>query len=292
MRANPADYELVAPGTLQGALALLSGEPGTWLPVAGGTDVMVLYAAGKLSPHKLVNIFGLPELQAIEVTPSEIRIGAGCTYTDIRTHNSISHEFPLLVRAAAWTGGIANQNRGTLGGNIANASPAGDSLPVLLAYDAELGLVSVRGERRVAYRTFHTGYKKSLLAPDELIRTICLPRKFAGYFSYAQKVGARNAQAISKVFLAALGRLSDGKIADVRLSAGSVGPVPIRLTRTESVLRDKPISPSLRETCGKSLAQEIQPIDDIRSTARYRTVVLANLVAEFLKGLAGERISS
>ncbi|HKW35560.1 MAG TPA: FAD binding domain-containing protein [Candidatus Acidoferrum sp.] len=292
MRANPAEYELVAPGTLQGVTALLASEPGTWLPVAGGTDVMVLYAAGKLTPRKLVSVFGLRELLGIEVSPSEIRIGAACTYTDIRTHKDISDEFPMLVRSAAWTGGIANQNRGTLGGNIANASPAGDSLPVLLAYDAEIILVSARGERRVPYRSFHTGYKQSLLAPDEIIRTICVPRKFVGYFSYAKKVGARNAQAISKVFLAALGRLSKGKIADIRLAAGSVAPIPIRLTQTERVLINQPISTSLLETCRRVVAEEIQPINDIRSTAEYRTVVLGNLVAEFLEGLAGERISS
>ena len=123
-------------------------------------------------------------------------------------------------------------------------------------------------------------------------RHVDLMRKFTGYFSYVQKVGARNAQAISKVFLAALGQLSNDRISDVRLAAGSVAPVPIRLTRTESVLKGQPISPSLVEACKASLAQEIQPIDDSRSTARYRTVVLANLLAEFLRGLAGERISS
>lgn len=291
MRANSSEYEFVAPGTLQDVVGLLASEPGTWLPVAGGTDVMVLYAAGKLASRKMVSIWDLPELQSIEVESSEIRIGAGCTYTDIRNHNAILAEFPLLVRSAAWTGGIANQNRGTLGGNIANASPAGDSLPALLAYEAELILVSARGERRVPYHGFHTGYKKSLLAPDELIRAICIPRTFTGFFTYARKVGARNAQAISKVFLAALGQFSDGRITEVRLAAGSVAPVPLRLTRTERVLRDQPMSTSLLETCRRTLVEEIQPIDDIRSTARYRSVVLANLVAEFLEGLAAERIS-
>ena len=159
MRADPADYELAAPGTLEKVLALFADGPGTWLPIAGGTDVMVLYSAGKLPARKLVNIGDLRELRRIEVTLSEVRIGAGCTYTDLRQHSIIVNEFPLLARAAAWTGGIANQNRGTLGGNIANASPAGDSLPVLLVYDADLILVSVRGERRILYRTFHTGYK-------------------------------------------------------------------------------------------------------------------------------------
>jgi CO/xanthine dehydrogenase FAD-binding subunit len=292
MRANPAEYELVAPGKLDDVVGLLAREPGTWVPVAGGTDLMVVYAAGKLAWRKLVSIWGLPELQGIEVESSEIRIGAGCTYTDIRNHKVILAEFPLLVRSAAWTGGIANQNRGTLGGNIANASPAGDSLPALLAYEAELILVSARGERRVPYHGFHTGYKKSLLAPDELIRAICIPRKFTGFFSYARKVGARNAQAISKVFLAALGQFSNGKITEVRLAAGSVAPVPIRLTRTEGALIDQSMGTSLLERSRRTLAEEIQPIDDIRSTARYRSVVLANLVAEFLEGLAAGRVSS
>jgi CO/xanthine dehydrogenase FAD-binding subunit len=292
MRANPAEYQVVAPGTLQEVVALLARDPGTWLPIAGGTDVMVQYAAGKLAPRKWVSVSGIPELQSIEVASSEIQIGAGCTYTHIRNHKIISDELPLLVRSAAWTGGIANQNRGTLGGNIANASPAGDSLPVLLAYDAELLLISSLGERRIPYNEFHIGYKKSLLAPGELIRAICIPRKFAEYFCYAKKVGARQAQAISKVFLAALGRLRDGKIADIRLAAGSVAPIPIRLTVTENVLRGHAITESLVETCRLAVADDIRPIDDIRSTAKYRIAVLGNLVAEFLTSLATARISS
>lgn len=291
MRANPSEFGLVAPATLQDAVALLGREPGTWLPIAGGTDVMVQYAAGALKSRKLISIWGLPELQSIDGAPTEVQIGAGCTYSDIRHHKIILNEFPLLVRSAAWTGGIANQNRGTLGGNIANASPAGDSLPVLLAYDAELILVSARGERRVPYQRFHTDYKKSLLAPDELIRAICLPRKFEGYVPYAKKVGARNAQAISKVFLAGLGRFANGKITDVRLAAGSVAPMPIRLTRTESVLRDQPINAFLLAACRKMLAEEIQPIDDIRSSSQYRTAVLANLLSEFLQSLANGGVS-
>ncbi len=292
MRANPADYELAAPGTLQKVLALYADEPGSWLPIAGGTDVMVLYAAGKLPARKLVNIGDLRELRRIEVTSSEVRIGAGCTYTDLRQHSVIASEFPLLARAAAWTGGIANQNRGTLGGNIANASPAGDSLPVLLVYDADLILVSVRGERRIPYRTFHTGYKKTLLAPDELIHSICISKNLKGYISYAKKVGARNAQAISKVFLAALARISNTTIEDVRLAAGSVGPIPVRLAATERALAGRAIDNSLLEAADNVMAQEVQPIDDIRSTAEYRTVVLRNLLGEFLHGLPGARIAS
>src|ERR1700674_1902672 len=192
MRSDPADYELIAPGNLQAVVSLLADEPGKWLPIAGGTDVMVQYAAGKLPARNLLSIWNLPELRRIEISADEMRIGAGSTYTDLRKNSIVENEFPLLASAARWTGGIANQNRGTIGGNIVNASPAADSLPALLVYDADLILVSARGERRLPYVSFHTGYKKTLLAPDELVKAVCLPRLFVAYFSHARKVGARN----------------------------------------------------------------------------------------------------
>jgi len=292
MRANPAEYELVAPRNLRDALALMANNPGEWMPIAGGTDVMVLYAAGKLLGRKLVSVLSYPELRGISVDLAEIRIGAACTYTDLRQHPVVAKEFSLLTRSAAWTGGIANQNRGTLGGNIANASPAGDSLPVLLAYDADLILVSVRGERRIPYRTFHTGYKKSLRESDELILTVCLRREFADCVAYAKKVGARNAQAISKVFLAGVGRVADGQIESVRLAAGSVGPIPIRLYKTEAAVINQAPNEDTFQSAKRILHEEVQPIDDIRSSARYRSVVLGNLLREFLSSLSGARISS
>ena len=252
MRSNPTDYQLVAPASLQAAVSLLAAEPGGWLPIAGGTDVMVQYAAGKLPARRLVSIWNLPELRRIETLPDEIRIGAGCTYTDLREHASVQREFSLLARAAAWTGGIANQNRGTIGGNIVNASPAADSLPALLVYEAELILVSVRGERRVPYKNFHTGYKKTTLASDELIRTICLARRFSEHLAHARKVGARNAQAISKVCISALGRCAAGLVDDVRIAVGSVAPVPIRLTETERLVTGKAIEPAAAPSAGES----------------------------------------
>ncbi|MGA3103056.1 MAG: FAD binding domain-containing protein [Terriglobales bacterium] len=285
MRSAPADFTLRAPGTLQQVLALLATEPGTWLPISGGTDVMVQYAAGKLSSRQLVSIWNLTELRGIEVLPDEVKIGAGCTYTELREHDVIAREFPLLANAARWTGGVANQNRGTLGGNIVNASPAADSLPALLAYEAELVLVSVRGERRVPYHSFHTGYKKITMESDELIRVICLARRFSGYLQYSRKVGARNAQAISKVCMAALGRIRNGVVEDVRIALGSVAPVPIRLTDIEQMLKGRRIEPALQGVVKKGVVAAIQPIDDIRSSARYRAAVAGNLVAEFLAQL-------
>jgi OHCU decarboxylase len=292
VRANPAEYELFAPRTLPAVLSLLAREPGAWLPIAGGTDVMVQYSAGKLPSRKLVSIWNLPELRRIDITAGEIRIGAGCTYTDLRANEAINREFSLLASVAAWTGGIANQNRGTLGGNIVNASPAADSLPALMIYEAELLLVSARGERRVPYANFHIAYRKTQLAPSELIRAVCLKKQFSGYYAHARKVGARNAQAISKLCLAALGHLADGVVDDLRLAVGSVAPVPMRLTETERIVKGNRIDPHLIQLAKAAAAREVRPIDDIRSTSRYRAAVTGNLVTEFLEQLGAHATRS
>src|SRR5580692_5627160 len=192
MRSRPSEYELVAPGKLDAVLELLAKEPGAWMPIAGGTELMVQYGAGRLPARKLVSLWGLPELRHIESTAQELIIGAGCTYSDLRNHPVVAQQFPLLARAASWTGSIANQNRGTLGGNIVNASPAADSLPALLVYDAELLLISARGPRRIPYGDFHTGYKKSRLAVDEIVAAVVLQPRFADYYAYSRKVGTRN----------------------------------------------------------------------------------------------------
>src|ERR1700740_1075780 len=198
-RASLSSYELIAPENLSAALEMLAQEPGVWKPFAGGTDLMVLLEAGKLPHRKFVNIWKLAELRPIEVSPESLAIGALSTYTEIQRNEILQCEFPLLCRAASETGGIATQNRGTLGGNIANASPAADSPPALLVYDAELELVSKSGSRWVPYATFHTGYKQMNLRPDELVARIRLPRSREGWTDYYRKVGTRRAQAISKV---------------------------------------------------------------------------------------------
>jgi len=179
MRSRPSEYEMAAPGKLSMVLDLLAKEPGVWMPIAGGTELMVQYGAGRLPARKLVSLWGLPELRHIESTAQEVLIGAGCTYTDLRKDPVVTREFPLLAQAASWTGSIANQNRGTLGGNIVNASPAADSLPALMVYEAELLLTSARGTRRMPYVEFHTGYKQTQLAADEIIRAIALQPRFA-----------------------------------------------------------------------------------------------------------------
>jgi OHCU decarboxylase len=288
MRSDPAEFNLVAPSDLRSALALMTTEGERWMPIAGGTDLMVQYAAGALRARRLMSIARLPELRQINVAADEIQIGAGSTYTDLRRQEAIARDFPMLAQAAGWVGGIANQNRGTIGGNIVNASPAGDSLPALLAYGAELILVSLNGERRVPYTMFHTGYRKIQLASNELIRAVCLPRRFIAYLQHARKVGTRNAQAVSKIALAALARVEGGIVRDVRIALGSVAPVPMRLAETERILTGNLLDDSVVALAAKTAASEVKPIDDIRSTARYRAAVVGNLVAEFLERLRAE----
>ncbi len=289
MRSYLPDYELVAPANLAEALALLARAPGDWKPFAGGTDLMVLLEAGKLPHKKFFSIRHLGELKGIEVTPEAVVLGALTTYTEVLNHAVLQEEFPLLCQAARETGGVATQNRGTLGGNIANASPAADSSPALMVYDAELELVSARGSRRVPYHSFHTGYKKMDLQPDELIRSILLPRGERRRVQYYRKVGTRRAQAISKVVFAGAAEVKGGAIRDVRLALGSVAPTVLRCTRTESVLRGKAIEAGTIERARATLAEEIAPIDDIRSTLNYRRRVSLRLLEDFLQRCSQEQ---
>jgi CO/xanthine dehydrogenase FAD-binding subunit len=286
MRSYVPGYELREPRNLADGLERMAREPGKWKPFAGGTDLMVLLEAGKLSHRKFLSIWKLPELRGITVTSAHATLNALTTYSEIRRHELLAREFPLLCRAAAETGSIATQNRGTLGGNIANASPAADSPPVLLVYDAELELVSASGSRWVPYHGFWKGYKKIAMRDDELIRAIRLPSNGSFSKQFYRKVGTRRAQAISKVCFAGTAHMDAGRIVDVRIALGSVAPTVLRATEAEKILRgEKPAIASLR-AAQESLAREIAPIDDIRSTARYRLRVAENLLAEFCESLA------
>ena len=284
MRSNAADYSIVAPVTLDDVLHAMSTTRLT--PIAGGTEIMVALGAGRLHEKQFVSLHNLSELRFVDSSaPETLRIGAGTTFTDIRTHSVIAAEFPLLVQTASWTGSIANQNRGTLGGNIANASPAADTPPALLAYHAEIELISTRGTRTLPYREFHLGYKRTALAQDELVAAVHLPRRFAGYRHWVRKVGTRNAQAISKIALAAVAKVREGMIEDIALGAASLRDRPVRLDATEAALRGTTLNAPAIAAARKTLEGEASPIDDIRSTARYRSAVAANLLQQFLETL-------
>jgi CO/xanthine dehydrogenase FAD-binding subunit len=286
MRSYIPGYQLEAPENLGAALDRMAREAGVWKPFAGGTDLMVLLEAGKLPHRNFLSLWKFPELRGIVVTPTHVSLGALTTYSAVRQHELLTQEFPLLSRAAAETGSIATQNRGTIGGNIANASPAADSPPALLVYEAELELISASGTRRVPYLGFWKAYKQIALREDELIRAIRLPRGNSGWLEYYRKVGTRRAQAISKVCMAAVARMGAGRIADVRIALGSVAPTVLRPLETENLLRGERPAASTIRAAQEILAREIAPIDDMRSTSRYRLRVAQNLLAEFCERLA------
>jgi len=270
MKTAVSELELLRPGTLGEALAWLR-DGGRLVPIAGCTDVYVLMQFGQPPGRRYLDLWPLDELRGIRRDGDVLRIGALVTYTEIIRSPEVARTIPILAQAAREIGGIQIQNRGTLGGNIANGSPAGDTLPVLGIAEATLVLRSADAERRVPFLEFYTGYRKSALREDELITAIEIPPvEGAQWF---RKVGTRAAQAISKIVIAGV------KSARPRIAVGSVAPTVVRLPQTEAALaRGANASEAQR-----IVEQEIRPIDDLRSTAEYRRRVSANLLAKFWK---------
>lgn len=268
MRTAVEPLELLEPKTLGTALKMLRTK-GPLTPIAGCTDVFVLLNFGTLKATRFLDLSRLGPLRRIRELGDVLSIGAGATYTEIIRSRAVRRRLPMLVAAAREIGGPQIQNRGTLGGNIANGSPAGDSLPVLAAAEAAVVLASTDGERRVPFTQFYTGYRQSVMRADELIVAVEVPPVEGT--QWFRKVGTRAAQAISKIVMAAV------RAPTPRIALGSVAPTVVRLPRTETALAG-----------GASVAQaqrvmldEIKPIDDIRSTAEYRRRVSANLLARF-----------
>lgn len=270
MRSAVSRLELLQPRTVPEALKMLRDE-GPLVPIAGCTDVYVNLNFGTLPATRFLDLWRLEELRAIRREDGALSIGALATYTEMIRSPLVSESLPILAAAAREIGGVQIQNRGTLGGNVANGSPAGDTLPVLAAAEATLVLASAEETRRVPFLSFYTGYRKSVLQPDELLVAVEVPR-IEGT-QWFRKVGTRAAQAISKVVMAAVRSASEGP----RVALGSVAPTVVRLPRTEAALA----SGASIEEARRELESEIQPIDDLRSTAAYRRRVSANLLEQF-----------
>ena len=267
-----------SPGSLEEALQHLSDDP-KLKPIAGCTDLFVCEPEERLEEWPgVLNLQGIAELRKIGLNGGALEIGAGATFTDLQESVLVKQHFPSLVEVASLVGGWQIQNRATVGGNIANASPAGDSLPVLLALDAEIVAVSKTGERRIPYTEFHTGYRQIDLESGELIARIRVPIPAAGTQQYFWKVGTREALAISKVVVALVGQVENRKIVDYRLAAGSVAAMPIRLSKVEHAVQGQPAEPSTADLAGKTVAESVEPIDDVRSTAAYRKFALQRVV--------------
>ncbi len=283
----PVEPPVTSPRALAEAYAILAD--GQARPIAGGTDLMVALT-GELGepPEALVDLWGLDELRGIAVEGDTVSLGALTTYTEIRRSALCREHLPVLVEAAATIGAAQIQNRGTLGGNIANASPAGDTLPVLLAADASFVVGSARGERTVPAAEFWPAYRRTALAPDELLLRIRIPL-LAGRELRFRKVGTRRAQSISKVVVALGWR--DGTAAspwtDVRLALGSVAATPIRALATEAAIEGRAPTPETADLATATLAAELNPIDDVRSTAEYRRIVAARVVHRLIREAGG-----
>ena len=280
----PAEPPVVSPRTLAEAYALLAAD--AYRPVAGGTDLLV-QITGEMGepPERVLDIWRLDELRGIRVESDALVIGALTTYTEIRRSPLIGEFLPAFAEAAATIGAVQIQNRGTIGGNAVNASPAGDMLPLLLACDAQLVAGSAAGERSVAALDFWPAYRRTALAPSELLLRISIPLVPGRQVRY-RKIGTRRAQAISKVVMA-LAWQSDADARspwrNVHLALGSVAAVPIRAARTEAVLEGAPPTEVVADRAASTLADEIEPIDDVRSSADYRRAVAARVLHRLIR---------
>jgi CO/xanthine dehydrogenase FAD-binding subunit len=270
------------PRDISEALALRAQHP-DWMVLAGGTDLMV-NANHRPAPAGILDLWRLPGLGGITATRDHVTIGAGATWYEVENHPAILEHWLPLALAAREIGALQIQARATLGGNVGNSSPVGDSLPVLLALDADLELASVRGKRRVAYKDFCTGYKKTVLAPDELIVSATLPTPTPRTRTTWRKVGTRRAQSISKVMGSAAIELDAGIVLSARVALGAVADRPIRIAAVEDAV--KGLAPAhAADAARTALRTAIKPIDDVRSTAAYRLEVAENLVARFFSGI-------
>jgi xanthine dehydrogenase small subunit len=303
MRAALSTLGVARPRDLAHALKLLHASlgAGRLVPLAGGTDLFVTLNSGLVPGRSFLDLWGLRELRGVREQGGRLVLGALTTFREIREHPLVRRRYPALAAAAAEIGAWQIQNRGTLGGNIANASPAGDSLPVLLALEAVVHARSVRGLREVPFTTLFRGYRDLALEPDELIAAVSLPdpdppsalragtRAGRGTppsraKQFFRKVGTRRAQSISKVVFAGLLRLGrDGRVDLARIALGSVAPVTLRAGRAEQALLGARPSAAAAAAARAALLEDIAPIDDIRSDRGYRRRVSENLLEQFLR---------
>lgn len=267
MRTAITELDVRVASTVKDALTILRDERRA--PIAGATDVYVSLNFGTLAPRQFLDIWSLDELRTISTHDDRLVIGALTSYTSLMQSHLVHERVPMLAEAASLVGGVQIQNRGTLGGNIANGSPAADGVPVLSAADSIVVLRSLDGERRIPINSFYTGYRVTVMRPDELIVAIEIPRVDGK--QWFRKVGTRAAQAISKVVMAAV------RAPSPRIALGSVAPTIVRAKMTEQALAGgAPI-----DEAAEILGREIVPIDDVRSTADYRRRVAMNLLKRF-----------
>lgn len=270
-----------SPRELAEALRLLGDPDLAAVPLAGGTDLMVglhTHAA----PGAVVDVSRLAELRGVRLDGAVLDVGAAVTFAELGRDPLVLRHAPMLAQAARQVGAWQIQNRATLGGNIGTASPAGDSLPVLLALGAEIECASTRGSRRVVAASLHRGYRQLALERDELIVRVRMPRRRREVVQVFRKVGTRAAQAVSKVVVAFAFARDAARLRDVRLAAGSVAPTPVRLVTAEQACEGARPSAALAAAAAALARAGVSPIDDVRSSAAYRRWVVGRLVERLI----------
>ena len=286
---NAVEPPTESPTRLADAYELLAdGDGASWRPLAGGTDLMV-QMNGEIGepPVRIIDVWGIDELRGIELADGVISIGALTTYAELRRSREVAEVVPALAAASATIGAAQIQNRGTVGGNVINASPAGDTLPVLLAVGAEMVLGSARGERVVAADDFWPSYRTTARRDDELLLRIRIPAVADRHVRF-RKVGTRRAQAISKVVMALAWRSSDDSPwADVRLALGSVAATTVRARAAEAAIEGRRPDRETADAATAALVDEIVPIDDVRSTADYRRAVAGRVLHRLIRDAGG-----
>ena len=280
-----SNCSLETPDSLDQALGLLAEDARQWRIFAGGTDLMVLMNAGLIPGGDFIDIWKLDELRGINEEANTLKIGALTTYSDLIQSELIRRFAPSLADASRTVGAVQIQNRGTIGGNIVNASPAADTLPVLLAYEAVLELRSLRGTRAVPVNEFYTGYRATVLKSDELLVSVRLLKLENFERDFFCKVGTRRAQAISKVVMGAKAKITERRVESISIGVGSVGPTVLKARETEALLTGELLTPERMEQARRALCREVKPITDLRSNEHYRRTISGNVLMKFLRRL-------
>lgn len=274
----PGSGSYLDPRTLDELLALRAANPQAQV-VAGCTDVGLWVTKMHMRFPQVLDVTRVAELRRIETYPNHVAIGAAVTLTE--AYGALVAERPQLKAFASRFAGLPVRNSGTLGGNVANGSPIGDSMPLLIALGAHVVLLSPRGHRDLPLEQFYTGYRKNVLAPDEVVAWIKVPRPGPGELLRAYKISKRYDDDISAVCLAVAARIEDGLVHHVSIGAGGVAATPVRAVRTEAALRGQPWTVQAAQNAAATLRAEFQPISDMRASAAYRSEVLGNLMQRF-----------
>jgi len=286
-----SEIDVITPISLDEALGILHESPSGLRIVAGGSDVIVQLRDGVIKTEKLLNILSVKELRFVRMEDGQIHVGALATYNDITTSPLTRAQAWPLVEAARQIGAIQLQNTATIGGNLGNASPAGDSLPPLYALDAVVVTRNTSGKREIPIEQFYVGYRKTALKPDELIAEVHFKPLGEQDRGAYRKLGLREANAISIVDVATVlrGKTSDGAFEEARVALGAVAPTITRAKACEQALTDKPLTPEALKKAATLATNDAVPIDDIRGSAQYRKDVVTSLVYEALEEALYER---